>query len=66
LSTFVNISKKNSQFHYYGHKYFFSIKNIELRFLQNSGAEINEIASAISKETRLSPELVGYAIKQSA
>src|SRR5512136_3242432 len=37
-----------------------------IKQLQKSGMETNEIASSITKETRLSPELVRYAIKQSA
>jgi hypothetical protein len=37
-----------------------------IKQLQESGIETNEIASSISKETRLSPELVRYVIKQSA
>jgi hypothetical protein len=37
-----------------------------IKQLQNGGIEPNEIASAILKETKLSPELVRYAIKQSA
>jgi hypothetical protein len=37
-----------------------------IKRLQESGVETNEIASAISKETRLSPEFVRYVIKQSA
>ncbi|MDD1742175.1 MAG: DUF1699 family protein [Methanotrichaceae archaeon] len=37
-----------------------------IKQLQKSGMGTNEIASSISKETRLSPELVKYAIKQSA
>jgi hypothetical protein len=38
----------------------------KIKQLQESGVETNEIASSISKETRLSPELVIYVIKQSA
>ncbi|MCJ7445412.1 MAG: DUF1699 family protein [Methanotrichaceae archaeon] len=37
-----------------------------IKQLQENGAETIEIASTISKETRLSPELVRYMIKQSA
>jgi hypothetical protein len=34
--------------------------------LRASGANPNEIANAVSRETRLSPELVKYLIKQSS
>jgi hypothetical protein len=37
-----------------------------IKQLQKSGVETNEIARSISRETDLSPELVRYAIKQSA
>jgi hypothetical protein len=37
-----------------------------IKQLQESRVETDEIASAISKETKLSAELVRYAIKQSA
>ena len=34
--------------------------------LRNGGANTNEIASTVSKETKLSPELVKYVIKQTS
>ncbi len=35
-----------------------------IKQLRDGGANTNEIASAVSKETKLSPELVKYVIKQ--
>jgi hypothetical protein len=34
--------------------------------LREGGANTNEIASTVSKETKLSPELVKYVIKQTS
>jgi hypothetical protein len=38
----------------------------KIKELHKSGVETDEIARTISRETKLSPELVKYAIKQSA